>query len=167
MTYPSQSQPAPAPESQPTPAIGGAPSKPFRVLEPPTADHRIIWDIYFSSHVLPVVALADEIGLFQLIEATPKSSKEVAAQLNLSEEWAEILLGALASLQLIRLQDGRFRNGDAARSYLLPNSPYYAGHSLRYFATRDNFERLKRAIGRGTTTPAANTAEGTVYVVRD
>jgi hypothetical protein len=116
------------------------------MLEPPSADSRLIWDIYFSAHILPVVALADELGVFALFEATPLSVKEAATRLNVTDEWAEILLGALASLQLVRLQDGRFHNADAARSFLLPTSPYYAGFSLRRFATRNVWERLKRAV---------------------
>ena len=102
-------------------------------LEPPTADPRIIWDIYFSSHILPVVALADEMGVFTVLEAAPLSVTEAAAELQVSDEWAEIILGTLASLQLVRLQDGRYRNADAARSFLLPNSPFYAGFTLAPF----------------------------------
>jgi 3-hydroxy-5-methyl-1-naphthoate 3-O-methyltransferase len=142
------------------------------MLEPPSADSRLIWDIYFSAHILPVVALADELGVFALFEATPLSVKEAATRLNVTDEWAEILLGALASLQLVRLQDGRFHNADAARSFLLPTSPYYAGFSLRRFATRNVWERLKRAVagpGASASTAAAEVPESapSVYVVRD
>jgi 3-hydroxy-5-methyl-1-naphthoate 3-O-methyltransferase len=137
----------------------------LHLLEPPTADQRIIWDIYFSSLILPVVALADEMGIFALLEASPLSADEAAARLELTDEWAEILLGALASLQLVRLQDGRFRNTDAARGYLLPNSPFYAGFSLRRFAARNVSERLTRAIRSPREDSEA--ASSTVYVVRD
>ena len=91
-------------------------------LEPPTADPRIIWDIYFSSHILPVVALADEKGVLRCSRPLRSRCTEAAAQLQVSDEWAEIILGTLAALQLVRLQDGRYRNADAARSFLLPNS---------------------------------------------
>jgi acetylserotonin N-methyltransferase len=140
-------------------------------LEPPTADPRIIWDIYFSSHILPVVALADEMGVFELLERGPLSIAEAARRLSVSDEWSEIILGSLAALQLLRLQDGRFRNADAARSFLLPSSPYYAGFTLRRFASRGVWERLKRAIGDPLPAPTADPgAAGTpasVYVVRD
>jgi acetylserotonin N-methyltransferase len=146
---------------------------PPNALEPPTADPRIIWDIYFSSHILPVVALADEIGVFQLLEQAPLATAEAAGRLGVTDEWAEIVLGVLAALQLVRLQDGRFRNADAAHSFLLPSSPYYAGYTLRRFAPRNVWERLKRAIGRPVPdekepvgeTPAG--APASVYVVRD
>jgi acetylserotonin N-methyltransferase len=136
-------------------------------LEPPTADPRIIWDIYFSSHILPLVALSDEIGIFALLEDGALSTRQVAARLNIDDEWAEILLGALAALQLVRLQDGRFHNADAARSYLLPNGTFYAGFSLRRFAGRNVYERLKRAIAGASSTPAPAEPASSVYVVRD
>jgi hypothetical protein len=143
------------------------------MLEPPTADHQVIWDIYFSSHILPLVAFADEIGIFSSLEASPLSIEDAAREFRISEEWAEILLGALASLELIRLQDGRFHNGAAARSFLLPDGPYYAGLTLRYFATRNTFERLQQAVsGRASSTPMsaagnAQAAEATIYQVRE
>lgn len=136
-------------------------------LEPPTADQRIIWDIYFSSHILPLVAFSDEIGIFELLEHDPLSANDVAARLNVDDEWAEILLGALASLQLVRLQDGRFHNTDAARSYMLPSGTFYAGFSLRRFAGRSVYERLKRAITGASHTLPAEEPASSVYVVHD
>jgi hypothetical protein len=138
-----------------------------RLLEPPTADQRIIWDMYFAAHIMPLVAQADEMGIFTLLEATPLSTQEAAEQLNVSEEWAEILLGALASVQLLRLQDGRFQNGDAVRSFLLPTSPYYAGYTLRRFAGRNIAERLKRALTTSGAPAEAEEGPASVYVVRD
>jgi hypothetical protein len=137
------------------------------VLEPPTADQRIIWDIYFAAHIMPLVAQADEMGIFTLLEATPLSTTEAGKQLNVSDEWAEILLGALASVQLLRLQDGKFHTSDAARSYLLPTSPYYAGYSLRRFAARNIAERLKRALSTSGAPAEAEESPSSVYVVRD
>jgi acetylserotonin N-methyltransferase len=136
------------------------------VLEPPTADQRIIWDIYFSAHILPLVALADEKGVFELLESGPLTIAEAATRLKVTDEWAEIILGGLASLQLLRLQEGRFHNADAARSFLLPGSPYYAGFTLRRFAPRNVWERLKRAVG-DPVADETSTGPQSVYVVRD
>jgi acetylserotonin N-methyltransferase len=142
--------------------------RPDRLLEPPTADQRIIWDMYFAAHIMPLVAFADELGIFAMLEASPQSSREVARNLGLAEEWGEILLGALASIELVRRQDGRFHNGDAARSFLLPSSPYYAGFSLRRFAGRNIAERLRRAISGASAQPAAvDPGPSSVYVVRE
>jgi acetylserotonin N-methyltransferase len=141
--------------------------QPRPALEPPTADPRIVWDIYFSSHILPLVALADEMGVFEQLERSPLSISEAAQRLRVTDEWSEIILGSLAALQLVRLQDGRFHNADAARSFLLPSSPYYAGFTFRRFAARNVWERLKRAVGDPPPDDASSVAPASVYVVRD
>ena len=129
-------------------------------LEPPTADQRRVWDIWFASMVLPAVAVADERGIFTLLADGPLSSREVAARLSLTDEWAEILLGVLAVQELVRAQDGRFHLTDAARSFLLPDSPYYAGFTLRRFAERDGvLDRLHRALNADSNTDT--------YLVKD
>jgi acetylserotonin N-methyltransferase len=116
-------------------------------LEPPTADHRIVWDIWLSSHILPIAAVSDEMGIFTLLEHGPLTTAEAARELDLSTEWAEVLLGVLATIELVRVQDRRFHLTDAARCFFLPESPYYSGFTLRRFAERGGMtERLKRAL---------------------
>ena len=131
------------------------------ILEMPTCDDRIMWDIYLSANILPTVAACDELGMFALLDKTPMSSKDVAAALALTDEWAEILLGVLGALQLVRVQDGRFHLTDASRNFLLPESPYYRGFGLRRFAESNVAARLKRAL-TGDGTPNSER-----YVVRD
>jgi hypothetical protein len=132
-----------------------------RILEPPTADHRKIWDIWFSSTILPAVVTADDLGFFTLLADTPLSTVEVATRLGLTGEWAEILLGVLAVLDLVRAQDGKFHLTDTSRCYLLADSPYYSGFTLRRFAERDAvLDRLQRALK--SSDPNSDT-----YIVRD
>ncbi len=132
-----------------------------QTLEPPIADHRRIWDIWFSSMILPAVAVADERGVFALLAEGPLSSRDVGARLGLPDEWAEILLGVLAVQDLVRVQDGRFHLTDTARCYFLPDSPYYSGFTLRFFATKHDgvLDRLHRALNRDSNT--------VTYVVRE
>ena len=144
------------------------------VLEPPTADQRLIWNIYFSAFTMPLVAQCDELGVFSLIAQTPLASARAAERLGITEEWAEVLLGALASVGLLRVQDGEFHLTDAARCFLLPEGPFYAGFSLRRFAARNISERLKVALQRAPAPaepppPARTDAESpaSIYVVRD
>jgi O-methyltransferase domain len=137
------------------------PTHPQRLLEPAIADHRRIWDLWFCSLVLPAVAASDELGIFSLLAECPLPTEDVAARLSLTREWAEVLLGVLAVKELVRVQDGKFHLTDTARCFLLPESPYYSGFSLRRFAERDGvMERLKRALEN--TGPNSD-----VYVVRD
>jgi cyclopropane fatty-acyl-phospholipid synthase-like methyltransferase len=125
------------------------------LLEPPTGDHRVIWDILLSRHVLPLVVVSNERGIFTLLADRPLASSEVAARLNFTEEWAAILLGALAALDLIRLLDGRFTLTDTARCFLLPDSPYYSGVTLSRDAARsEGAQRLRTALDDTASTSA-------------
>jgi acetylserotonin N-methyltransferase len=122
-----------------------------QLLEVPAGDSRVIWDIYLSATILPSVAACDEVGVFTLLEATPLNRAELATRLNLTEEWAEVLLGVLGAVDLVRVQDGRFHLTDSARSFFLPDSPFYAGFTLRRFAQNDVGARLKRAMSSAET----------------
>jgi acetylserotonin N-methyltransferase len=115
---------------------------------PPTGDPRLIWNVLLSPQILPAVAVCDERGIFAALGAGGLSAGEIAARLRLTDEWAEVLLGAAAALQLVRVMDGRFHLTDSARSFLLPESPFYAGAALRRFAARDGaaLGRLHRAL---------------------
>jgi hypothetical protein len=146
---------------RPAPYPRVVPKQSQRLLEPPTADHRQIWDIWFSSTILPAVAMSDEIGIFSLLAETPLPARDVAARVGITPDWAEVLLGVLAVKELVRVQDGKFHLTDTARCFLLPDSPYYSGFSLRRFAERDGaWDRLKRAL-------EASSSNSEVYVVRD
>ena len=105
---------------------------------------------------MPLVAECDELGVFALVAEAPVTAAGAAERLGISLEWTEILLGALAAVQLLRVQDGRFQITDATRCYLLPSSPYYAGFTLRRFAGRNIYERLKAAVHGASAAPATS-----------
>ena len=130
-------------------------------LEPPAGNHRLIWNILLSRYALPAVAVADERGVFAALAERPLSHKGAAARLSLTHEWAEILLGVLAAMDLVRVQDGSFHLTDTARSFLLPDSPYYCGGTFANFVRGDSdTEKLRRAISGAET-------DSDRYVVRD
>jgi len=131
------------------------------ILEVPTHDDRIMWDIYLYTNVLPAIAAADELGLFTLLAEAPLTVDEVSARLNLEHDWTEVLLATLGAMKLARVLDGRFQLTDMAREYMLPDSPYYRGLSLQSFAMRNPGERVKHSI---TT---SGTPENERYVVRE
>lgn len=129
-------------------------------LEVPTTDDRLMWDIYLSANILPSVAACDELGVFSLLDQQPCTRADVAAHLSLTDDWVEVLLGVLGALDLVRVQDGRFHLTNSARTYLLPESPYYRGFTLRRFAQNDVGQRLKRSLASSSSTSDR-------YVVRD
>ncbi len=111
-------------------------------LEPPLCDDRPLWDVWMSAYHLPALIVADEAGLFPFLAASPATAKEVARGLSLGRRGTTALLGVLASLGFLVQRQGVFHLTEAARTYLLPDSPYYYGGLLRLL--RDN-----------PTTPAA------------
>jgi len=132
-----------------------------RDLQPPTGNHQLIWNILLSRYNLPLVAVADELGVFPSLASSPLSVDQAAPRFGLNRDWTQILLGALAALELVRLQDGRFHLTDTSRSFLLPDSPYYCGGTFQNFVKRDSdTEHLKRAMRSPDT-------DSDRYIVRD
>jgi SAM-dependent methyltransferase len=71
-----------------------------------------------------VVFAANELGVFGLLsERGPSSADEVAAALGTERDATRRLLGALVAVDLLEHEDGRFANGLAAQSYLVPEQP--------------------------------------------
>jgi hypothetical protein len=105
-------------------------------LAPPGCDDRLIWSLDGGSGQFPLVCAADELGLFVLLSteagetgagAGALTRVQVAERLALGARAAEVLLGALTAIGLLVQHNGRFVLTEAARTYLLPASPYYIG----------------------------------------
>jgi len=125
-------------------------------IETPTTDDRVIWDIWTSTYWLPSLLVADELGLFKALDEEPATMADLARRLDLNAKGIEILLPMLASLGLLVPRLGRFHLTDAARNYLLPESPYYWGgvfpagrqNNALYALLRDRLTRTAN-LGRG------------------
>jgi cyclopropane fatty-acyl-phospholipid synthase-like methyltransferase len=100
--------------------------------EPPTCDDRLLWDTLMSMYHFPTLTVADELGLFPLLEKAPATAEEVAKNLSLGARATEALLGVMTSLgYLVRLNE-KFHLTDVSRNFLLPHSPYYCGGTLHF-----------------------------------
>ncbi|MCC7462464.1 MAG: ubiquinone/menaquinone biosynthesis protein [Gammaproteobacteria bacterium] len=99
--------------------------------EPPVCDDTLLWNVTNSGYSLPVLAAADETGLFVLLARLPADAEAVAEQCHLALNPARAALGLLCSLGFLAQRGGRFHVTDVTRTYLLPDSPYYWGHMLR------------------------------------
>jgi hypothetical protein len=104
-----------------------------------------------SSHVeARIVQTAVELGIFDALEAAPLGAEAVATALKLNRQAAELLLNALASLQLLVKESEVFSLPDISRRHLLRNSPQYAGGMIRFDASLWScWERLPDAIRSG------------------
>ena len=85
-----------------------------------------------SFYHFPSLAVADDVGLFTLLESGPMAAEAVATKLSLSPRATEALLGVMTGLEFLALKDGAFEITDVSRRFLLPSSPYYWGPMFRF-----------------------------------
>jgi hypothetical protein len=104
---------------------------PKGVLDLPTCDDRLMWDVWLSIYHLRTVNVADRIGLFPLLHETPLDAQQVSEHLSLGPRATEAMLGILSALGFLTQLDRKFHLTDVSRNFLLPNSPYYWGGALR------------------------------------
>jgi O-methyltransferase/methyltransferase family protein len=115
--------------------------------ELPASEDRAIWDIWLSTHRLPAMAVANELGVFAALDSTPATAAELARQLGFNRRATDVLLSMLTALGLVTARGDRFELADVTRTYLLPKSPYYWGPLLRALGVvREQHEALIRAL---------------------
>jgi predicted O-methyltransferase YrrM len=101
-------------------------------LELPSTDDKRLWDVWMSYYHFPTLTVADELGLFGVLEKAPLSADEIAKAMNLSPRATEALSGVMAALGFLVQHHGRFHLTDTARNFLLPSSPTYWGGMLHF-----------------------------------
>jgi len=97
-------------------------------------DDGLLWETWMSMFHFPTLTIADELGLFSLIEQAPKTASEISESLCLSERGTEALLGVMTSTGYLIQQDSKFNLTQVSRNFLLPQSPYYWGGMLKLMA---------------------------------
>jgi SAM-dependent methyltransferase len=104
-----------------------------------------------SGHVeARIVQTAVELGIFDVLEASPLGAEAIATSRELHPQAAELLLNALTSLQLLNKQSDIFSLADIAKRYLLVSSPNYVGGMIRFDSSLWNcWEKLPDAIRSG------------------
>jgi hypothetical protein len=137
-------------------------------VEPPTVDDRAIWDLWLSQFQLPVVLIADEIGLFSRLYDEPSTTDEMTGYLKLAPRSVEALLAALAASGFVIKRLERFHLTDVSRTYLRPESEFYwvpmlrtrsgqaAADALMQTVSTDNLgpdDAITRRWERGEMTP--------------
>jgi len=118
----------------------------------PTVDDTAVWDTWLAAYHMPSLAVADRLGLFETLHAKPATAEELSAHANIPLEPLKALLPILSALGFLVPRRGRYQLTNAARLYLLHDSPYYWGNA--FFVTRDSgfTDRLleKFAVDTGT-----------------
>jgi cyclopropane fatty-acyl-phospholipid synthase-like methyltransferase len=91
-----------------------------------------IWDAFLSAYKYPALIAADRIGLFTCLRHSDSDLNSLSESLGIKRRGLEALIGTLASMNFIRF-DGQVASlSEAARIYLLPDSPLYWGHMFRF-----------------------------------
>ncbi len=118
----------------------------------PTVDDTAVWDTWLAAYHMPSLAVADRLGLFEALDAEPATAEALAARIKIPLEPLKALLPMLSALGFLVPRRGRYQLTNAARLYLLHDSPYYWGNA--FFVTRDAgfTDRLleKFAVNTGT-----------------
>ena len=122
--------------------------------ETPPVDDRAIWDIWLSTHYLPAMTAADEIGLFAALKDDALTLEDLATKLQVEPRALSIHAALLAAIGLVEKRIGRYRASPVARTYLVPDSPYYWGALIQgYGRAQPAHKELMRMLraGKGAT----------------
>jgi hypothetical protein len=121
----------------------------FEDIPKPRADDRPLWDLLAAARGYTAVLVAHDLRLFALLGERPRTLAEVCQELTLNSHPAEALLALLASLALVRAEDGFYALTPLARDVMLEGSPTYLGWYLdREIANASvfSFDSLKAAV---------------------
>lgn len=75
-----------------------------------------------------------ELNLFNTLSNEAKSAESLAAELNVPLRTLDMLLEALAALDLVESEDGTYRNAPLATTFLTAASPAYLGDTILFNA---------------------------------
>jgi len=104
-----------------------------------------------------IVQSACGLKIFDAIEAAPLSAVAIATNLRLNPGAAELLLNALAALNLVEKHNQEFSLTDVSRRHLLRSSPHYVGGMIGFDAMLwSAWEKLPDVIRNGLPTRPAN-----------
>lgn len=86
---------------------------------------------YWNSSVLHV---AHSLDMFSLLAEGPATAAEIAKKCGADERGAELILIACVGLGLLEKQNGKFRNGPVAETFLVKGAQRYQGGIVSMFA---------------------------------
>ncbi len=104
-----------------------------------------------SGHVeARIVQTAVDLAVFDSLEAASLPAQEIAKRLGLEPASTELLLNALASMDLLHKRGDLFSLGPVAKEYLVKSSPHDLGGMIRFDASLWGYwEKLPEAIRTG------------------
>jgi SAM-dependent methyltransferase len=108
-----------------------------------------------------LIQTAVELAIFDALQNSATTVEAVAGQLKLEPKATELLLNALASLELLHKRAKYFSLTEAAAKYLLKSSPQYVGAMIRFESSLWTcWEKLPEAIRSGQPVRPPNMYQG-------
>jgi SAM-dependent methyltransferase len=93
---------------------------------------------------------AVKLDLFTIIGDSSLAGDEIAERAGADTHGAITLLNALAALELLEKENGKFSNTDATAAYLVSTSKRYIGHLIRHHANlAESWTHLEKAVRTG------------------
>ena len=132
-----------------------------KAFAPPGLDDRLLWDHWLSVHQFPVIAMADEIGLFEQLGTDPKTTQAIASELGVLPRALGVYLGYLAAMGLAERHEGLWQATAAASAWLEPGSGGYWGPLLSVFkhsqpVHKQMLATLRQEVASGQPQSAVN-----------
>jgi len=124
-------------------------------LDAPIQPDTPVWDVWLSAYRMPSLAIADELGLFEALDAQPDDAPGLGGRLEVDAEALKALLPMLAALGFLSVRLGRYRPTPVARTYLLKASPLYWGHAFSLHRQGAFIDGFRRAL-KGRKAPRAS-----------
>lgn len=122
----------------------------MKEIELPDVQDNFMWDIWMSIYHLAIITVADELGLFVHLSKKDLSLIKLAHVLHLNSRAIEILVQPLVCLGLLHQLDNEFGLTSKAKTYLLPDNPFYWGAVFETQRTRVEHKKIIDAIRGGS-----------------
>ncbi len=104
--------------------------------------------------------VACELNIFTLLSSKVSTAPELAVKLGLDPGALEIMLDALAALDVLSKEEGRYRNTEVAETYLVCGRKGYRGNIIKHLdECWDDWSHLKQRLGDRQTASAENKPE--------
>ena len=107
------------------------------------------------------LASALELHLFEHLAAGPASAGELARRAGISERGAQALLDTSVALGLCAVENGAYRNTEAAEQILVPSGPFYVGDEFAAIQRNRSrqLDRLTETVRSGSPGVAIDAPE--------
>lgn len=107
---------------------------------------QAMWDTWLSLCHHASLTVADEIGLFPLLENKKQNIKKIAKQLKINVARLDALVNVLIALKFLKKVKNNLHLTSTTKYFLLPNSPFYWGPLLHSLKATQQHKKLLTAI---------------------